>query len=70
MTYFKTLFQYLHGISDKNQNNFHRTSWSSGYHYFVCERLRVKILALRSAILTEVFHGFPQSFQANAGIVP
>jgi hypothetical protein len=30
----------------------------------------VFISASRQAILNEVFRGFPQSFQANAGIVP
>jgi hypothetical protein len=31
---------------------------------------RVQISAWRPAILTEGFRGFPQSHQANAGIVP
>jgi hypothetical protein len=36
---------------------------------FVFERSRIQIPARTPAILTEVFHGFPQYLQANAGIV-
>jgi hypothetical protein len=37
---------------------------------FVLGRSRVQISARRLAILTKVFHDFPQSLQANAGTVP
>jgi hypothetical protein len=43
----------------------------SGEHScFIFERSQVKISAQRPAILSEVFCDFPQSFQANSGIVP
>jgi hypothetical protein len=34
------------------------------------QRSWVQIPAQKPAILTEDFHGFPQSLQANAGIIP
>jgi hypothetical protein len=37
---------------------------------FAFGRSRVKISALRPAILTEVFRGLPQSFLAHIGVVP
>jgi hypothetical protein len=47
-----------------------RTSWSSGLTFLLRIRdVRVQISAWRSAILTDVGR-FPQSLQANAGIVP
>jgi hypothetical protein len=58
-------------VPHKFSKSCYRTSWSSRYHScFVFGKPRVQISAQRSAILTEVFRGFPQSFQANAGIVP
>jgi hypothetical protein len=33
-------------------------------------RLRVSISALKLAVQTEVFHGFPHSIQANVRIMP
>jgi hypothetical protein len=38
------------------------------HSHFVFGRSRAWILARRPAILTEIFHGFLQSLQANAGI--
>jgi hypothetical protein len=47
-----------------------RKSWSSGLTFLLRIRdVRVQISAWRSAILTDVGR-FPQSLQANAGIVP
>jgi hypothetical protein len=49
----------------------HRILWSSGYHScFIFGRSQVQMLARRPAVMTEVFHGFPQSLQADAGIAP
>jgi hypothetical protein len=48
-----------------------RTLQSRGWHScFLFNRSSVQISAQRPAILTEVFHGFSQSLQANSGIVP
>jgi hypothetical protein len=47
-----------------------RTSKSSGQNScFFFERSRVQISAWKPAILTEGFRDFPQTLQANAGMV-
>jgi hypothetical protein len=47
-----------------------RTAWSSGLHScFVLGMFRVQISAREPATVTEDLRGFPQSHQANDGIV-
>jgi hypothetical protein len=38
-----------------------------GLNYFVIVRYHIKIMAWRPAILIDVFDGFPNSLQVNAG---
>jgi hypothetical protein len=67
----------IHGWSEillvwipKTEKKFSEKWQPSGQHsYFTLRKPLVKITAWWAAILTEVFQGSPQSFQANARIV-
>jgi hypothetical protein len=59
-----------HVFSGWHWDESYRTSRPNGqYTCFVFGRSRVQISSRRPAILTEVFRGFPQSLDANSGIV-